>query len=356
MRRATYILVLIIAAVGCAPAFSMPVLCDAAEITSIQYCPKTHVIILGTDKGVYSLAEDGAAEPELIGLRDIRITVVKTWRSDESRLIVGSEFHGLIEMRRSGAGWKVKQMPLKQRSIRDLVFNTRKPGTIYLVGRDGFFFSSNDGKKWKKRNWGLRSLGYLRAIRFKLDKYSGTPEVFDPAQRQFKSVFWFKEKPERIFIGGFAGLGFFSDDEGLNWKIGKHWVSYGLKRPKKRDDPPLCVRARPPFQGGVFWRLFTSIPGNYVEANEVRIDAPDLEGATAYLSSIAPGLRKLTVTEHRNWVLHFLGLGSERITALELLPSQPASILAASKRGLFRTDDKGAEWTQILTLGAAKDE
>ena len=202
--------------------------------------------------------------------------------------IIASACSGIYESQNSGELWKkIQGIPSQSRRTRDILLNPAKPGTIYAATTQGFWMTSDNGKTWIMTT--QRDL-------------------------EINSVVVHPDEPNRVYIGTNNYGIMVSDDGGKNFK------------PTNNN----------------FTSRFT-----YLIEND--IENPNRLYAMTQNTANGGGFFFISSDGGTNWQ-QAKNLDIARIGTYAFLQDRvdPNTIYIGTNVGMFRSADRGVNWTQLL--------
>ena len=202
--------------------------------------------------------------------------------------IIASACSGIYESQNSGELWKkIQGIPSQSRRTRDILLNPAKPGTIYAATTQGFWMTSDNGKTWIMTT--QRDL-------------------------EINSVVVHPDEPNRVYIGTNNYGIMVSDDGGKNFK------------PTNNN----------------FTSRFT-----YLIEND--IENPNRLYAMTQNTANGGGFFFVSSDGGTNWQ-QAKNLDIARIGTYAFLQDRvdPNTIYIGTNVGMFRSADRGVNWTQLL--------
>lgn len=202
--------------------------------------------------------------------------------------IIASACSGIYESFNAGENWKkIQGIPSTSRRTRDILQHPTRPGTIYAATTEGFWMTTNGGASWALT----------------------LPKTFE-----INSVAVHPDAPDRVFVG--------TNNYGI-------WVS--------NDGGKTFAPTNNSFTS----RLTYSVVAD--------VELPDRLYATTLNTSSSGGFFFYSSDGGKNW-LQARGIDVNRDTPYAILqdPINPNLIYLGTNRGLFRSLDRGASFSQIV--------
>ena len=161
-------------------------------VICMQINPKTSVIFVGTERGIYSSKDSGASFfPQ--GLEGYNIQCLTLEKNTPSYLYAGTYKNGLFKSDDSGLTWKRLGNELQSIGVFDIEVDHNDSQKLYIATENGFYYSIDGGDSWKLSNSGIKEPWLLSV------------EV-DPAN------------PKIIYAGSSGGGVFKTESGGESWK------------------------------------------------------------------------------------------------------------------------------------------
>ena len=259
-------------------------------VDSLAIDPRdTGTIFAGTTWRAYKSTDSGK-NWKLIknGMIDDSDVFAITIDSKNPDHIIASACSGIYESKNNGESWaKVNGIPSQSRRTRDIVQNPAIPGTIYAATTEGFWMTTNGGKSWAMTS--RRDL-------------------------EINSIAVHPDAPERIFIGTNNYGVMVSNDGGKNFVQSNNSFSsrftYSITPDIERPNRLYAMTQNTANGGGFFF--FSNDGGNTWE------QAKSLD-----ISRIAP----FAVIQDR---------------------AETNILYLATNVGIFKSIDRGNDWTQIV--------
>jgi photosystem II stability/assembly factor-like uncharacterized protein len=202
--------------------------------------------------------------------------------------IVASACSGIYESKNKGEKWaKIQGIPAQSRRTRDILQHPTKPGSLYAATTEGFWMTSDGGKTW------------LMTTRRDLE---------------INSIAVHPDAPERVFIGTNNYGVMVSNDGGKNFKT-------------TNDN-------------------FTS---RFTYSITVDIENPNRLYATTQNTATGGGFFFISSDGGATWQ-QAKNLDIERVAPFALLQDRaaPNTLYMGTNIGMFRSLDRGVNWTQLL--------
>ena len=211
-----------------------------------------------------------------------------TINQENPNYLVASACSGIYESYNKGEKWaKIQGIPSQSRRTRDILQHPSVPGTIYAATTEGFWMTANSGKTW--------ALTTQRNL-------------------QVNSIAVHPDEPNRVFIG--------TNNEGV-------LVSN---------------------DGG---RNFVQTNDNFTSRFTYSV-TPDIEStnrlyATTHNTATGGGFVFISPDGGRNWN-QARNLDSNRVSPFSIIQDRvdPNMLYLATNLGIFRSLDRGVNWTQIV--------
>ncbi|MGE5262485.1 MAG: AAA family ATPase [Acidobacteriota bacterium] len=315
------------------------------------------VLFAGTNGGVY-FTRDSGAHWQLVsnGLPDDRaVTALAT--SPDAALAFAGTHAGAFRTRDQGAHWTLADARLADQLILSLLIDPRNPLVVYVGTASTVFRSDNGGDAWTEIGQELRSVQIwslaLTADSSALYAATDTGIYFsrDRGARWSRSANGLPEgtRVQALAInerGYFAGTshGLFRSKDGSTWSAAAGVVSNNLVRPiisdARQPDRVFAITANGlarSSDGGITWSLISTAPNDILSLT--------FGDKSALYIGTARGVSK-TDDEGANWQVLSGGLASSSIYSLVLAKNNPDTLLAATRFGLWFSQDRGANWKE----------
>jgi photosystem II stability/assembly factor-like uncharacterized protein len=272
--------------------------------------------------------------------------VIRIDPRNHNRLICGGRDSGVWISRNQGKTWS--RAGMDRQTICDLVFHPRNSNIVYLLARDGVYYSPDTSRKeWKQL------FDYLRFQKKHPVPYPHQPWPYS----RFQKIAVNPHHPEQIFIGGRWEGGYHrSDDGGKTWQ--HKWIS-GMFR---RVDPILFHPTDPDriFVGTHHQGLFVSYNNGKSWISMSRGIAPE-KRTPFYGAYLISGLTcdpqnpdiLYSGSDFSNWKSVDGGISWQELgatltcrfaRAMAVDPQHPATVYAGTNIGVYRSDNGGNTW------------
>jgi photosystem II stability/assembly factor-like uncharacterized protein len=308
-------------------------------VWSFAIDPHQHrTLYAGTSNGVYR-SFDGGATWKRAGHLPGTVVALAADPQRKGWIYAGNE-RGVYKSVDGGASWSYRPLGKSRPSIAKLLVDPSRPDTVYAGSYRGpitIYFSRNAGKTWHPARGGV------------------------PPQMQALAAD--ASRPGTVFAGTYASPDnlYRSDDYGLSWtvvpiQLGDHGGDYGVTAialdPRHPGVLHVGIAGDDPLDHGV---VRTADDGlHWVEENRgfharfiqtLAIDPRD--GTLVAGSDRAEGI--FVSHDHgATWAPSDDGLSGFDLYVLNLrfAPSNPSVLWAATRGGVFRSDDGGTHWVE----------
>jgi uncharacterized repeat protein (TIGR01451 family) len=276
---------------------------------------------IGEEPGVFRSIDDGASWQLVL---DEPATAVAAEPTATGTVYAGTTQGSVHRTTNAGASWTSSSQGLAQDPITRLAVDPLTPSTLYLgLGSAGVYKSTDGGVSWTDKNQGIVGATALSL-------------VIDP------------QAPSTLYIASNLGL-FKSTDGAESWNEAGDPLGVFVSRLAIDPNVPSTLLA------GAFGRILVSSNGGVawsdvslgVPPAEVLALAVDPSSTTTFYAGTEAGFIK-SLDSGASWTAANLGLRSVRVERLAVDPGAPETLYAASpESGIFRSVDAGASWAAV---------
>ena len=266
-----------------------------------------------------------AAEWRPVGPYGGTVTILAVSPSDPSTVLAGTSADGVFRSGDGGATWRRSSIETND-VVRPIVFDPRRPGTVYAGVGLSVLRSRNGGKTWTSLAGGQPGEGAIVALA--VDPRSGAVYAADGSAILFRTV----DGQHWDQVGTIPGLGtsaLASDPSGILYAT----TNTGVFRSTNR---------------GASWRRI--LTASYLRAFAIAPSNP----AVLYTGG-SYGLHR-SVDGGAHWQSIRTGLENQEVNAVAVHPTRPSVVYAALQTfaagmtgGVFRSLDGGARWARLRT-------
>ena len=288
--------------------------------------------------------------------------------------IIASACSGIYQSFNKGENWsKIKGIPSRSRRTRAILQNPGKAGTIYAGTTEGFWMSSDGGKRWAlttSKKLEINSIAvhpsdpnrvYIATNNYGVMVSTNGGRSFGSNNGNFTSRFTYKitpdsERPNRFYAttrntatgGGFV---FISNDSGVTWAPSirnidtKRTIAYSLIQDKTNANIVYLGTNFGLFKSinrGATWALIKAPKRKSTRRRRKRRRRRGKRRRTK---------RKTPVKKAVKLAVGTVAVLSTQISVLAHTNDGKNGFLAGTSRGLYRSDDIAKGWTKI-NLGA----
>jgi len=267
-----------------------------------------------------------------------------------------------------GATWTAYRDSLKNTFVRCLAVNPVYPDSVFCGTNDGIFLSIDGGVNWKENLrtiWSVRSITmhpFRRSILYAATYGSGIYKSFNGGatwgtinlglvNTKVRDVAIHPANPETLFAATSMGGGVhFSFNGGLSWtQVADTTASVGAVEQIQFDrlDPRRIYAAMldrgviRSTDGGVDWKRINR------GLKSFRCRSLAVVDTLRYVGTDSAGIWFSTVSDTL-WHQVNTGLTDGDVEGLLSLPANPSTVWAGTDwGGIFRTDNRGGNWTQL---------
>ncbi len=335
---------------------------SGGTVSALAYVPTAPGwLFAGTNGGVY-LTRDSGAHWQAVsdGLPGDRAISALAAAPNASVVFAGTR-NGVFRTRDQGATWTSGDARFADQAVLALLLDPREPSVVYAATTTSVLKSENGGDTWNDigRDFQPAQVWSLALTPDSSALYAATDSgIFSTRDR---GAHWTRASdgvpdgvraqaltitPRGFFAGTTQGL--YSSADGKTWKASSGRVSNTLVRPLTADPTQPERMFAMTAQGlvksadaGSTWSLITTAP-NDAPVFALAFGAAAGTESTFYLGT-ARGVWK-TGDDGANWRLVNDGLVSSSIFSLLLAPSNPDTLLASTRFGLWLSQDRGSTW------------
>ncbi len=332
-------------------------------VNALAFAPNVPgVIYAGTNGGVYLSRDDGAHWQNVSkGLPDDPTVTALAVMHDPNIVFAGTRY-GIYRTRDGGGNWSLTDPRFGEQIIFCLLVDPQNQ-TLYAGTATTVLRSDNGGDSWNDVGADLKS-ARVWALALTADSsalYAATDSGLYVSRTRGASWQASSEglpegaRPQSLVVtktGLLAGTaqGLFRSKDGKTWSAVSDAPGNVLPRPivnaAQQPDRVFASTAQGILRstdGGATWARLQNGAGNTPILSLAPRDNGDLYVGTAR------GVWK-TNDDGSDWRALNVGLVSTNIHNLILVPSHPPTLLAATRFGLYRSQDRGATWSDASGL------